>query len=143
MADGIGGGDQRQAGRRGHRGAHALNRPRGDQQRPVGGQPAGHRGDGEDADTGDERPLVTDGIADTAAEQQQATEGQHVGGDHPALGGVGEVKLGLHSRQRHDDDGSVQGGHQLHTGDRDDRDPEHAGGKRSGRRFRNALASHG
>ena len=132
MPDGVGGGDQRQPGRGGDGGADALYRAGGDEQRPVGGQAAGGRGDGEDADAGDERPLVSDRVADAPAEQQQAAEGQHVGGDHPALAGVGQMQVGLHARQRDHHDGAVQGGHQLHAGDRDDRDPEYAGGKRSG-----------
>ncbi len=125
VPDGVGGGDQRQPGRGGDGGADALDRAGGDEQRAVGGQAAGGRGDGEDADAGDEGPLVPDRVADAAAEQQQATEGQHVGGDHPALAGVGQVQVGLHARQRDHHDGAVQGGHQLHAGDRDDRDPEH------------------
>ena len=39
---------------------------------------------------------------------------------------VGEIQLGLHARQRDDDDGAVERRHQLHAGDRDDRDAEHA-----------------
>jgi hypothetical protein len=68
---------------------------------------------------------VPDGIADASAEQQQTAEGQHVGGDDPALACVGQVQLGLQPRQRDDDDGAVEGRHQLHAGDRDDRDAEH------------------
>ena len=140
---GIGRGDQRQAGRRRHGGAHTLHRPGRDQQRAIGGQPAGHRGDGEHPDPGDERPFMPDRIADPATEQQQTAEGQYIGGDDPTLAGIGEIKFGLHAGQRDDHDGAVEGGHQLHAGDREDRDPQHAGGKRFGRRIGNADASHG
>ena len=46
----------------------------------VGGQTAGHRGDGEDADTGDERTPVPDRVADPAA-QLVATSFQKDGAD--------------------------------------------------------------
>ena len=85
VPDGVGRGDQRQPGRGGHRGADALERPRRDERPLFGGQPADQRRQREHADTGDERPLVPDGVTDPPAEQQQAAERQHVGGDHPAL----------------------------------------------------------
>jgi hypothetical protein len=65
---------------------------------------------------------VSDGVADAPADQQQAAEGQHVGGDDPALACVGKVELGLQPRQRDDDDGAVERRHQLHAGDREYRD---------------------
>ena len=117
--------DERQPGRRGDRGAGALHSAGDDQRDPVGGQAAHQRGDREHADAGQERALVADRVADAAAEQQQPAEGQHVGGDDPALGRIGQVQIGLHPRQRDDDDGAVERRHQLHAGDRDDRDAEH------------------
>ena len=65
---------------------------------------------------------MADGIADATADQQQAAERQDVGGDDPALARVGEVEVGLQSRQRDDDDGAVERRHQLHAGDREYRD---------------------
>ena len=132
MPDGVRRRDQRQTGRRGHRGAGALHRARDDERDAVGGQPAHQRRDREHPDAGQERSLVPDRVTDAAAEQQQPAEGQHVGGDHPALGGVGQVQVGLHTRQRDDDDGAVERRHQLHAGDRDDRDAEHVGRQRRG-----------
>ena len=72
----------------------------------------------------EERPLVPDGVADAPADQQQPAEGQHVSGDDPALAGVGQIEFGLQPRQRDDDDGAVERRHQLHAGDREDRDSE-------------------
>ena len=50
--------DQRQGGRRGERGADALDDPRAEQPRLVGGEPAGQRGQREQQDAGDEDPAA-------------------------------------------------------------------------------------
>ena len=126
LSDGVRRRDQRQSRRCGDRGAGALHRAGDDQRDVVGGEAAHQRGDREHADAGQERPLMPDRITDPAAEQQQTAERQHVGGDDPALTGIGQVQLGLHARQRDDHDGAVQRRHQLHAGDRDDRDAQHA-----------------
>ena len=124
VTDGVGRRDQRQPRRRRDGRARALHRARDDQGDAVGGQAAHQRRDREHADAGQERPFVPDGVADAPADQQQAAEGQHVGGDDPALARVGEVEFGLQPRQRDDDDRAVERRHQLHTGDREDRDTE-------------------
>jgi hypothetical protein len=130
VAGGVRRRDERQAGGRGHRGPGPLHRAGHDQGGRVGGHAADQGCDGEHPDAADERPFLADGIPEPAAEQQQTAEGEHVGGDHPALGGIGQVEVGLHPRQCDHDDGAVQRRHQLHAGDRDDRDPQHAGRQR-------------
>ncbi len=50
-------------------------------------------------------------------------------GDPSYANGIGQVQFGLHPRQRDDDDRSVQRRHQLHTGDRDDRDTDDTAGQ--------------
>ena len=95
MADRVRRRDQREAGRRSDGRARSLYGPGDDQREAVGGQAAHERCDGEDADAGQKRPLVADGVADAAADQQQAAERQDVRGDDPALARIGEVEIGL------------------------------------------------
>ncbi len=91
VTDGVGRRDERQARRRGHCGTGALDRARDDQRDAVGGQATHQRGDREHADAGEKCSLMADRVADASAEQQKATEGQHIRGDDPTLRGVGEV----------------------------------------------------
>ena len=63
-------------------------------------------------------------VAETAAEQQQAAEGQRVGGDDPLQTGAAEAESTLHVRQRHVHDGGVEHDHELSRGDHDEREAE-------------------
>ena len=54
--------------------------------------------------------------SDPAAEQQQATEGQRVGGDHPLPVGVREAQVALGGRQSDVHDGAVEDSYQLGEG---------------------------
>src|ERR1041385_6431320 len=51
-------------------------------------------------------------VAEAAAQQEAAAEGQHVGVDHPRQVGGGEVQVGLHGRQGDVDDGGVEDLHE-------------------------------
>lgn len=44
-----------------------------------------------DSDPDAEVALAADGVAEAAAQQQQATKGQHVAADHPALRGIRDL----------------------------------------------------
>ena len=61
----------------------------------------------------DEGPLASDHVADTATEEEQAAEGQGVGGDDPLAIGVGEVQIVLSRGEGDVDDGAVENDHQL------------------------------
>ena len=82
-AGGEGRGDQGQRGGGGERGAEALQDARAEQHRLVLGEAAEQRGDGEDGDADHEHPAAAEEVAEPAAEQQQAAEGERVGGDDP------------------------------------------------------------
>ena len=57
---------------------------------PGGAADRGRGGEADQAD--DERRLPADQVGEPAAEQQQAAEGEGVGGDHPLPLDVGEVQ---------------------------------------------------
>jgi hypothetical protein len=57
-------------------------------------------------------PAVAVQVAEPAAQQQKAAEGQHVGIDHPDQRGLGEMQVGAYGRQGHVDDGGVEHDHQ-------------------------------
>ena len=82
---GLGEGDREQReGGGGHDGGEgALQGPGAEEHGRVLGQPAEGRGAGEAEQADDEHPLAPEVVGDAAAEQQQAAEGQGVGGQHP------------------------------------------------------------
>ena len=92
------GDDHRDDHRRGDRAAEALEEARGDQQRLVVGEPAQHRGRGEERDAGEEDPLAADQVAEAAGQQQEAAERDQVGVDDPGQVGLREVQVALDRR---------------------------------------------
>ena len=80
---GEGAGQGAQRGRREEGAERALQRPRRGQHRERDSSAADGRGDGEPGQPGDEDPLAAEHVADPAAEQQQAAEGQRVARHHP------------------------------------------------------------
>ena len=109
---------QRERGGGEQRAEHALQRAGGDEHLEAlrGAADGGRGGEAEQAD--DERPLAAEEVAELAAEQQQAAEGQRVGRDDPLARAVGEVQRLLGRRQRDVHDGRVEHDHQL--GDAED-----------------------
>jgi hypothetical protein len=75
--------------------------------------PAEGGGDGEADQADDEGGLAAEEVADAAAEQQQAAEGEGVGGDDPLAVLVREGQGGLGGRQRDVHDRRVEDDHQL------------------------------
>jgi hypothetical protein len=109
--------DQAQRGR-GQEGCEAaLQRPCGKQQALSRGQPPEGTRPGEAQQADDEHTFAADIVGHTAAEEQQATESQRVGGDYPVLVSVGDVKGALGGRERQIHDGRVKNDHQLGKGD--------------------------
>ena len=62
-------------------------------------------------------------VGEAAAEQQQAAEGERVGGDDPLAVAVGEAEVGLGGGQRDVHDRRVEHDHQLGEGDDGERPP--------------------
>src|SRR5690606_11450136 len=81
-----------------------------DQQHPAG---TGERGDREQDDPADQHPAAAQYVAGSAAEQQQSSEGQQVGVDHPRASRVGEAEAVLDLGEGDVDDRAVQHHHQL------------------------------
>ncbi len=66
-----------------------------------------------DDDAAQEDPLVAEQVAQPSRQQQEATEGQHVGVDHPGQRGWGEAQVGLDGWQRDVHDIGVEDDHQV------------------------------
>ena len=82
---------------------------------PGGAAQRGGHGEAEQAD--DEGAFAAEEVADAAAEQEQAAEGQGVGGDDPLAVGDGDAQVALGGGQRDVHDRGVQDDHQLGDGD--------------------------
>ena len=87
-----GDGQDGQGGRRHQRGERALQGAGREEHGLVDGQAAqsGRAGEAQQAD--DEHPLAAGEVGDPAAEQQEAPEGEGVGGDDPLAVGRGDVR---------------------------------------------------
>ena len=96
--------DQRQRHRRCDRAAESLHRAGDDQHSLRRGEPADQRGGGEQSDPGDEQPPLSEQVSESAAEQQEPTEREQVGVDHPGQRGLGEAEVVLDRGQRDPDD---------------------------------------
>ena len=119
-------GDQSE-GRRGcERGPGALHGARRQQPPARGGEAADQRGQGEQQDAGHEDAPAAVDVAQPAAEQQQAAEGERVGGDDPLEPGPAEAEGLLDVRQRHVHDRRVEDDHELGRGDHDERQAQAA-----------------
>ena len=66
----------------------------------------------EQRDAEQEQLAVAVQVAEPAAEQQEAAEGEHVGVDHPDQRGLGELQVRADRRQRHVHDRGVEHDHQ-------------------------------
>jgi hypothetical protein len=83
----------------------------------ASGEPAERGRERESAQADQQRALATGVVRDPAAEQQQAAEGQRVGGDDPLPVGVRDPEVALRRRQRDVHDGRVEDDHELGRGD--------------------------
>ena len=127
-------GDQRQGGRRGERAARALHRPRREDPPLAGGQAAGERAQREDQHAGHEHPAAAVDVAEPAAEQKEAAEGERVRGDDPLEAGAAEPERPLDVRQGNVHDRGVEHDHELGGRDHDQRQAQSGGRSRRGRR---------
>ena len=110
--------DDRQRRGRDHRAAEAL-RAAGDQQRRLRlRQPAGDRRAREQRHAGHEQATTTEPVGRAPAEQQEPSEEQRVGVEHPRQVLLGEADVALDARQRDVHDARVEHHHEL--GHRDD-----------------------
>jgi hypothetical protein len=103
----------RQCGGRGQRRAEPLARPGGHQLAQRSREPGGERRDREQPEAADQHLPSAEQIGGPAAQQQEATEHQPVGDDHPLQIRLSEAQVGLHRRQGHVHDGDVEDDHEL------------------------------
>jgi hypothetical protein len=71
------------------------------------------RGDGEDAEAGQEHPASSEQVCGAAAEEQEAAEDQGVAGDRPADRRAAHAQVTGEARQRDVHGGDVEDHHQL------------------------------
>ena len=107
----------REGGRRDDRRAEALHGARADQDVGAVGEPAGKRGEREDDEPDDEDQPPPEQVGHPAAEQEEAAEGDRVGGDHPLHGLLGDVEVDLDRRNRDVHDRDVENGHEERGAD--------------------------
>ena len=128
------GGDDGEAGGSGERGGQALEEAGGDQQGGVIHQAAQQGSGGEDAERDQEDAPPAEQVRHPAAQQEQASVAEHVGGDDPLEGFGSQVEFGADRGQGHAHHGHVQpvegqnGAHDhqqhpLRTGPADGRKP--------------------
>ena len=105
--------DQRQRHGRHDRPAQALHCAGDDQHRLRHRQPAGERRQREQRDADQKKPALAVKVAEPAAKEQEAAEGQHVGIDHPDQRRLGEAEVDADRWQRDIHDGRVEDDHQV------------------------------
>ncbi len=130
-------GDQRKRGRREQRSENSLQRT-GGKQEPGVRRDTTERGCQREAEqTNDKGALAPGEVGDTAAEEQQAAEGQRVGSNDPlpVRRGDVQIRLGLGHRDVHN--GRVEHDHQLSHGDDAESKPPTGVGSAPG--FRSAV----
>jgi len=100
----------RQRGGEHERRPESLHPPHHDQERVRGGETATERGAGEDDQAGHEEAAPAEQVSSAATKEQEAGEGQPVGGDHPLQVRLGEVELTADGRQGDVDDREIHDG---------------------------------
>ena len=105
--------------RGGERAADALDEAGRDEHGLAVGRSAGDGGEHEQGHAGQEHLLATDQVAEAAGEKEEAAEGDEVGVDDPGQAGLAEEKALLNVRERHVDDGAVEGVHEHGQADDD------------------------
>ena len=86
-------------------------------------RPQHERGDREEGDPGQEEPPVAEQVAEPAAEQQEAAEGEQVRVHDPRERGLGEAEIVPDRRQRDVHDRRVEDDHQAAQAEDVEREP--------------------
>ena len=115
--------DDRQRSRRDERGAETLGGAGSDQLALVGGETGHQRSSGDHQQSGDEHAPAPEQVGQAAAEQQEATERQHVGVDDPWEVGLGEVQRLTDRWQRDVHDRGVENDDELRKAEQDQGNP--------------------
>src|SRR5258705_7750529 len=103
-----GGGKDRKRRGEANRSAQPLEGGSRDQLPRVRREPARERGQREEDEAEEQDAAATEQVGETAAEQEEATEGEDVGVDDPGQARLGEVERRADRRQRHVDDRRVE-----------------------------------
>jgi hypothetical protein len=86
-------------------------------------QPGQERRHGEDDQAGDEDPAPAEDVGEPAAEEQEPTEEERVGADHPLQVLLREAQVDLDRREGHVHDRDVEDDHELHRAQERQRKP--------------------
>jgi hypothetical protein len=118
-----GGHQDRERRRRDRRGAEALDRASSDQRRLRPRETAEKRADRERDQADHEDAPAADDVRDASAEQEEASEDERVGGDHPLQVGLREVEIRLDRGKSDVHDRDVEHDHELDGGEERQTDP--------------------
>ena len=113
----------RERGRRDDRCADSLHRAGRDQDADVPGQPAEERCDSEERQPDEEDQPSSEQIGHPATEEQETSERDRVGDQHPLHRRGGGMQFGLDRRDRDVDDRHVEDGHEERRPDDSERQP--------------------
>ena len=89
----------------------------------AGGEPARQRGEREEDEAEEQDAPAAEQVGETAAEKEEATEGEDVGVDDPGQARLAEVERRADRRQRHVDDRRIEDDHELCDAEQDQGDP--------------------
>ena len=123
LRDGEGGREDGEGGRSEERPEDALKGAGGDEQLERGSSTAECGSDGEADEADDEGALATHEVGEATAEEQEAPEGERVGGDDLLALTVREAEVCLRGGQGDVHDGRIKDDHQLGEADDDQRQP--------------------
>ena len=110
---GEGGHQDRKGGRRDRGRAEPLDRPGADQRGVVPGETAQERADREQDEAGHEDPAPAEQVGCAAAKEQEASEDECVGGDHPLQVRLREAQIRLDRGKCDVHDRDVEHDHEL------------------------------
>ena len=115
--------EDRQRGRGEGGRAETLQRAERDQRRLTPREPAEQRAEREDQRSGHEDAPPAEEVGGASAQEEEPSEDERVGADHPLQVLLGEPEIELYRRQRDVDDRDVEDGHELHREDERECEP--------------------
>ncbi len=121
LTEGRGQDRERRGGDRGR--AQPLERPGRDQRLVTPCEPAEQRADREDDEAAHEDASAPEDVGEPAAEQEEPSEDQGIGADHPLQVFLREAEIRLDRRQRDIHDRDVEHHHELHGAEERQREP--------------------
>ncbi len=115
--------EDRERCRRDRRRSEPLERAECDQRRLAPREPAQERAEGEEQRAGHEDTPAAEKVRGPSSQEEESSEHERVGADHPLQVLLREPEVDLDRRQRDVDDRDVEDGHELHREDERECEP--------------------